>query len=62
MNRTSRSLGNIPYDPLIVEQMLRNYSYLNQGLTLSFNGKKFRSKETACSISSTNISVARSNT
>jgi topoisomerase-4 subunit B len=36
--------GEYTYDPAIVEQMLRNYSYLNQGLTLSFNGKKFRSK------------------
>ncbi len=36
--------GEYSYDPAIVEQMLRNYSYLNQGLTLSFNGKKFRSK------------------
>ncbi len=27
-----------------VETMLRNYSYLNTGLTLSLNGKKFKSK------------------
>ncbi len=27
-----------------VETMLRNYAYLNTGLTLSLNGKKFRSK------------------
>jgi topoisomerase-4 subunit B len=36
--------GEYSYDHAIVEQMLRNYSYLNQGLTLAFNGKKFRSK------------------
>ncbi len=36
--------GDYQYDPEIVERMLRNYSYLNQGLTLDFNGKKFRSK------------------
>ncbi|MBU6300979.1 MAG: type IIA DNA topoisomerase subunit B [Verrucomicrobia bacterium] len=36
--------GEYQYDPAIVERMLRNYSYLNQGLTLSLNGKKFRSK------------------
>ena len=27
-----------------IEEMLRNYSYLNVGLTLSFQGKKFVSK------------------
>jgi len=31
---------NIEY----IETMLRNYSYLNTGLTLTFNGKKFKSK------------------
>ena len=28
-----------------VERMLRYYTYLNRGLTISFNGKKFRSKD-----------------
>jgi len=36
--------GTYEYNPEIIEGMLRNYSYLNTGLTLSFNGKKFRSK------------------
>lgn len=36
--------GEYSYNPEFVEQMLRNYSYLNRGLTLQFNGKKFVSK------------------
>ncbi|MBP51880.1 MAG: DNA topoisomerase IV [Opitutae bacterium] len=28
-----------------IERMLRYYTYLNKGLTISYNGKKFRSKE-----------------
>ncbi len=36
--------GEYAYNPEIIEGMLRNYSYLNTGLTLSFNGKKFKSK------------------
>jgi len=36
--------GEYAYDAEIVERMLRNYAYLNQGLTLAFNGKKIRSK------------------
>ena len=32
------------YKEEYIEAMLRNYSYLNTGLTLSFNGKKFLSK------------------
>ena len=28
-----------------VERMLRYYTYLNRGLTISYNGKKFRSKD-----------------
>lgn len=36
--------GPYTLDHQIVEQMLRNYSYLNTGLTLSLNGKKFASK------------------
>ena len=27
-----------------IEAMLRNYTYLNTGLTISFNGQKFQSK------------------
>jgi len=36
--------GAYEYVPEFVERMLRNYSYLNGGLTLVFNGKKFRSE------------------
>ncbi len=36
--------GEYQYDPEIIAGMLRNYSYLNTGLTLSFNGQKFKSK------------------
>lgn len=36
--------GNYRYNPEIIENMLRNYSYLNPGLTLTFNGEKFISK------------------
>jgi topoisomerase-4 subunit B len=36
--------GEFKWDLETVEQMLRNYAYLNTGLTLSLNGKKFKSK------------------
>ncbi len=36
--------GPFKWDLEFVEHMLRNYAYLNTGLTLSLNGKKFRSK------------------
>ncbi|MEO0447662.1 MAG: DNA topoisomerase IV subunit B [Verrucomicrobiota bacterium] len=36
--------GAYQYDAEVVERMLRNYAYLNRGLTLIFNGKKIRSK------------------
>ncbi len=36
--------GQYTYDAEIVEKMMRNYAYLNRGLTLVFNGKKFQSK------------------
>lgn len=36
--------GPYSYDTAVVEKMLRNYAYLNQGLTLIFNGQRFRSK------------------
>lgn len=37
--------GDYAWNPDFVEQMLRNYAYLNTGLTLEFNGKKFKSKD-----------------
>ena len=36
--------GEYQWNPEYIEAMLRNYAYLNKGLTLTFNGKKFRSK------------------
>ena len=36
--------GEYSWNPEFIEQMLRNYAYLNTGLTLSLNGKKFKSK------------------
>ncbi|MCH7225208.1 DNA topoisomerase IV subunit B [Haloferula sp. A504] len=32
------------FKPAVVERMCRYYSYLNPGLTLNFNGKRFKSK------------------
>jgi topoisomerase-4 subunit B len=37
--------GEYSWNAEYIEQMLRNYAYLNIGLTLDFNGKKFRSKD-----------------
>lgn len=37
--------GDYAWNTDFVEQMLRNYAYLNTGLTLEFNGKKFKSKD-----------------
>jgi len=37
--------GDYAWNPEFIEQMLRNYAYLNTGLTLDFNGKKFKSKD-----------------
>jgi len=36
--------GDFAWNLGYVEQMLRNYAYLNTGLTLTLNGKKFKSK------------------
>ncbi len=36
--------GEYAYNLEYVEQKIRNYSYLNQGLTLNFNGKSYVSK------------------
>jgi topoisomerase-4 subunit B len=33
------------FDPEVLERMFRYYSYLNTGLTIAFNGRKFRSKD-----------------
>ncbi|NNE93078.1 MAG: type IIA DNA topoisomerase subunit B, partial [Verrucomicrobiales bacterium] len=36
--------GEFNWDMATVETMMRNYAYLNTGLTLSLNGKKFKSE------------------
>ncbi len=36
--------GNFEFNEEFIESMLRNYSYLNTGLTLKYNGKEFISK------------------
>jgi len=40
----SEIFGDYGWNMEFVETMLRNYAYLNTGLTLSLNGKKFKSK------------------
>ncbi len=40
----SEIFGKFAWNMEYVETMLRNYAYLNTGLTLSLNGKKFKSK------------------
>ena len=43
---TGRCFGaDFAFRPEFVEEMLRYYAYLNPGLTLTLNGKKFRSKD-----------------
>ncbi|MCB1063019.1 MAG: type IIA DNA topoisomerase subunit B [Verrucomicrobiae bacterium] len=37
--------GEYAWKKEYIETMLRNYAYLNTGLTLDFNGKKFKSKD-----------------
>lgn len=41
----SSIFGEYAWNTEFIEQMLRNYAYLNTGLTLDFNGKKFKSKD-----------------
>lgn len=36
--------GNYRFDPDIIEEKIRNYGYLNVGLTIYYNGVKFSSK------------------
>ncbi len=48
--------GSYAYDPEVVEKMLRNYAYLNRGLTLQFNGKKFQSKNGLLDLLNENMS------
>ena len=36
--------GSYTYNPEFIEQMLKNYVYLNSGLTITFNGASFISK------------------
>lgn len=48
--------GEYSYDPEVVAKMLRNYAYLNQGLTLVFNGQRFRSKNGLLDLLQENLS------
>ena len=43
-DRAPQIFGNYSYKMEFVEKMLRNYTYLNPGLTINFNGQKFLSK------------------
>ncbi|NCC98118.1 MAG: type IIA DNA topoisomerase subunit B [Bacteroidia bacterium] len=54
----SKSLfGNYEFKTEFIETMLRNYSYLNLGLTLSFNGTKFSSKNGLLDLLNENITA-----
>jgi len=46
---------NFEYNEEFIETMLRNYSYLNTGLTISFNGRKFHSKNGLLDLLNENI-------
>ncbi|MEM8955872.1 MAG: DNA topoisomerase IV subunit B [Verrucomicrobiota bacterium] len=48
--------GSVTWNNEYVEHMLRNYAYLNTGLTLVFNGKKFKSKDGLLDLLKENIS------
>lgn len=48
---------NYSYNTEYIEQMLRNYSYLNTGLTLKFNGKNFMSKDGLLELLNDNMSA-----
>jgi len=47
--------GEYTWNVEYIETMLRNYSYLNTGLTLSLNGKKFKSKNGLLDLLNENI-------
>ncbi len=48
--------GHYDYNMEFVEQKIRNYSYLNLGLTLTLNGKKFVSKNGLLDLVTDNLS------
>ena len=43
-DRSKNLFGNFTFRTEYIENMLRNYSYLNKGLSLHFNGHKYQSK------------------
>jgi len=51
-----KMFGNFHYIPEYVEKMLWNYVYLNTGLTINFNGKKFYSENGLLDLLNTNLS------
>lgn len=48
--------GSVTYDVAFIERMLRYYAYLNKGLTIVFNGTKFRSKDGLLDLLKENLS------
>ncbi len=52
----SEMFQNYRFDSDFIESMLRNYVYLNTGLTISFNGKEFYSKNGLLDLLNENIS------
>jgi len=49
--------GKFKYSEEFIETMLKNYSYLNYGLTLSFNSQKFSSKNGLLDLLDANITT-----
>ncbi len=52
--------GEYAYNLEYVEQKIRNYSYLNLGLTLNFNGKSYVSKNGLLDLVNDNMTTSRS--
>lgn len=54
---SEKLFGNYQFKNEFIETMLRNYSYLNPGLTLSFNGTRFSSKNGLLDLLNENITA-----
>ena len=52
----SKVFANYSYRTDYIERMLWNYAYLNTGLTIIFNGKKFHSRNGLLDLLSANLS------
>lgn len=55
-DHNSEIFGDYQYNSEFIETMLKNYSYLNTGLTLRFNDKEFKSKNGLLDLLNENIS------